>query len=75
MTECDRDRLIIDIIISGVIAFSIDILEHLRSSILNNCAATIKCKNFQLNDVFLAPERSKENSSASKHELNWKLLP
>ena len=29
-----------------------------------------KWRNFQLNDVFLVPERSKENTGASKHELN-----
>ena len=29
-----------------------------------------KWRNFQLNDVFLAPERSKENTGASKCELN-----
>ena len=29
-----------------------------------------KWRNFQLNDVFLAPERSKENTSASQRELN-----
>ena len=33
-----------------------------------------KWRNFQSNGVFLAPERSKENTGASKHELNWKLL-
>ena len=43
-TKCDRDQLIINIIISRVIALSIDILEHLCGSIPNNCAATIKCK-------------------------------
>ena len=43
-TECDRDRLITDIIVSGVIALSIDILEDLRGPILNNYAATIDCE-------------------------------
>ena len=59
-TECDRDRLIINIIISRVIALSINILEHLRGSIPNNCAATIECK----------PAIVDSATGASKCELN-----
>ena len=29
-----------------------------------------KWRNFQSNGIFLAPERSKENTGASTHELN-----
>ena len=44
ITKFNRDWLITNIIISRVIALSIDILEHLRGPISNNCTAIIKCE-------------------------------